>query len=316
MNAKFLVVCLASLVFGLCFQSCLFFEDQTEEDGDTLTVGGIGFNMVTVTGGYTFPTGVDDSGSATVDSSYDIATTETTYNLWYTVYSWATTDAGDGLREDGGILYSFANAGKEGNTGTIGAVPTTTGQPVTTISWRDAIVWTNALTEYYNTTNDTNYECVYKSSGTPIRDSEDTNHTYCDDVTQDTSAKGFRLLTSNEWEQASRYQDGSTWTPGSYSSGATADYSDVTATEEVAWYTANSDSMSNIVATKISNSLGLYDMSGNVWELCFDLDDTSRIIRGGAWNKNSSSMQIGLINSVEPDYVSNSQGFRIARTKE
>ena len=316
MNIKFFVVCLVSLLLGLCFQSCFLFGDQAGDSGDTLTVGGIGFNMVSVTGGYTFPTGTDDSGSAAVSAAYNIATTETTYNLWYAVYTWATTDAGSGLRTDGGELYSFANAGKEGSTGTAGAAPATTGQPVTTINWRDAMVWANALTEYYNATNSTSYECVYKISDTPIRDSQDTNHTDCDDVTQDTSAKGFRLLTSNEWEEAARYKDGSSWTLGSYASGATADYSDSTATEEVAWYVADSNSASNVVETKTSNSLGLYDMSGNVWELCFDLDDTSRVIRGGSWNNSSSSMQIGKVSSVDPDYVSNSLGFRLARTAD
>ena len=317
MNIKFFTTCFVSLFLALCFQSCSLFQDQPGDNGaNTLTVGGVGFNVVSVAGGYTFPTGIDDSGSAKVDLTYYIATTETTYKLWYAVYKWATTDAGNGLRADGGVLYNFANPGTEGTTGTAGSAPASNGQPVTTIDWRDAMVWTNALTEYYNVTNGTTYDCVYKVSGTPIRDAQDTNHTACDNVTQDTTAKGFRLLTSDEWEESARYQDGSTWTPGSYASGATANYSDSASTQEVAWYVANSNSSSNVVATKAANSLGVYDMSGNVWEFCFDLDSTSRVTRGGSWSNSSSSLALGTVNSVAPDYESNSIGFRIARTAD
>lgn len=91
--------------------------------------------------------------------------TEVTYELWYEVYKWATTDTGDGKRSDCGDLYSFANKGREGNNGTIGALPTTAKQePVTLVNWRDTIVWCNALTEYYNANNGSgnrSYMCLY-----------------------------------------------------------------------------------------------------------------------------------------------------------
>ena len=316
MNKRFFVACFTSLILGFCFQSCSLFEDQPGDSVDTFTVGGVGFNVMPIAGGQTFPTGIDDSGSATVEAKFYVATTETTYRLWYAVYKWATTDAGSGLREDGGALYTFANPGKEGSAGTIGTASTTSAQPVTTINWRDAMVWTNALTEYYNVTNNTNYDCVYKINSTPIRNSQDTNQANCDSVTEDTTAKGFRLLTSDEWEEAARYQDGAVWTPGTYASGAAATYSDSASTELVAWFVTNSVATSNAVGTKAQNSAGIYDMSGNVWELCFDLDASLRVIRGGAWDSSASGLQIGAVNSIQPNYVSGNQGFRIAKTAD
>jgi len=86
---------------------------------------------------YTIPIGSSDSGTATVEGGYLMATTETTYELWYEVRIWAETNG-----------YHFDNLGREGDGGTIGAAPTEAKlEPVTTVSWRDVIVWTNALSE-------------------------------------------------------------------------------------------------------------------------------------------------------------------------
>jgi formylglycine-generating enzyme required for sulfatase activity len=102
-------------------------------------------------------TGVMDEGEVTVDDAYWIGQSEVTYELWSTVYSWATTDAGSGLRADGGQLYSFANTGTKGSNSSV----CTDQNPVTGISWRDSIIFCNALTEWYNAQNGTDYDCVY-----------------------------------------------------------------------------------------------------------------------------------------------------------
>lgn len=271
---------LGAFAFSLLINSCpnpmldavkkeveAYQQGKTEEtETATYTVDGVTFKMSYVPGGHIFPTGTDDSGEATVTDAYWIGETEVTYELWYAVYTWAVSNG-----------YSFANAGREGNDGTIGASPTAAKQePVTFINWRDAMVWSNALTEWYNAQNGTNYTTVYNDSGTPIRDSRDSNAAQCDNVTPDEAATGFRLLTSDEWELAARWRDDSTNTVGGYSdhwftkgdsaSGATADYNDATATGAVAWYNDNSGSSTHEVKGKAANSLGLYDMSGNVWE--------------------------------------------------
>ncbi len=285
----------------------------THEAGysEDYSAGGVLFKMVYVPG-KTFYTSTDDSGTATVDNAFWIAETEVTYELWYQVYTWATSNG-----------YSFANPGREGKDGSDGGEPTAAKkEPVTSVSWRDVMVWCNALTEYYNAQNATSYTCVYKDGETPIRDS--SNATQCDSVVPDKNANGFRLLKSNEWELAARYRDDSNsdgdimdsgeYYPGDYASGATADYNDTTATGLVAWYSDNSDNHPHDVKTKKENALGLYDMSGNVWEWCFTADDSKRIVRGGSYGNGTTYLQVGSLGSYPSFIVDISIGFRFCRT--
>ncbi|MDH5716002.1 MAG: formylglycine-generating enzyme family protein, partial [Spirochaetia bacterium] len=276
-----------------------------------------------------FPTGTDDlGGTATVSVGYLMAETEVTYGLWYEVYTWAVANG-----------YTFANVGREGNDGTLGTYPTpvapvTFTEPVTTINWRDAMVFSNALTEYYNAQNSTSLDCVYTTDAaytTCIRTSTNsTAVTYGtlgseDDPYVNPNAKGFRLPTSDEWELAARYIDDANtngtldsgeYYPGSYASGATADYNNATATGLVAWYYANSGSVTHNVADKTANALGLYDMSGNVWEWAFDwyTPGSNRVVRGGSYNFTAVVMQVGYVNFDYPYYEGVGFGFRLSRT--
>jgi len=307
----------------------------------TFSASGVSFNMRYVPGGLTFPQGYLDQGTATVASAYWIAETSVTYQLWSTVYSWATAPS------RGANIYTFANSGLLGSAGT-GDVT----QPVTNISWRDAIVFTNALTEWYNAINYTNYTCVYLSTDhtTPIRTS--TNVSPGNPVApvgdQDNpyinpDATGFRMLSSMEWELAARYKGSDNnngaieypvgsdywWTPNSYASGAT-EYayrfggggrnSNEAATEAVAWYRGISPAViptgTQDVGLLTSNALGLFDMSGNVWQWSFDwLGNTAtRTLRGGAWNSGAGSILVSTSGSADPYGVHNTAGFRLART--
>lgn len=267
-------------------------------------IGNGAFNLRYVPGPTGFPTGTDDSGICTaVNYGYWMADTEVTYNLWAIVRDWATSaDLGAGR-------YFFQNFGVVGDgTGT----GTTDRHPVTRVGWRDAMVWCNALTEYYNSQNNTNYTCVYTYYGTIIRDSRDSYATVCDSAVPAPGAKGFRLPTSMEWDLVARYQNGTTWTPGSYASGAAANYLDAAATGAVAWYQGNSGNTTHPVGTKAPNNLGLYDMSGNVGEYCFDLFSSStRVFRGGAYSTTQPSIRLDQIwaDGGAQSYI----GFRLVR---
>ena len=261
---------------------------------------------------YTIPTDITDSSIAQVKGGFKMAKTETTYELWYDILAWAENND-----------YYFQNKGREGNDGVIGAPPTSNKlEPVTSVSWRDVIVWCNAYSEYIG------LNPVYQTSmGKIIRDARDANASEVDSTIQ-TDCNGYRLPTSNEWELAARWRntsgDGSIfiggryWTIGSNASGAISDYNNLSETSLVAWYDNNSNQSSHQVALKKANDLGIYDMSGNVWEWCFDLVNIpiprSRIIKGGAYNQGNYTLRVGTYYSAYSTNAMNYCGFRLVRT--
>lgn len=135
------------------------------------------------------------------------------------------------------------------------------------------------------------------------------------DVWAKAASKGYRFPTEAEWEYAAR--GGSVATVQTLYSGS----SDVNA---VAWYIGNSGNATHNGGTMADNDLGLYDMSGNVWEWCYDTHSdyadsafcswgSLRVLRGGSWANFAVLTRVAFRYYYYPGYRTNGIGFRLSR---
>lgn len=173
--------------------------------------------------------------------------------------------------------------------------------PVEGVSWYDAIYFCNKLSERIG------YEPVYAVDGnTDVTKWGYTPHKgykfrkFRANITWNESANGFRLPTEDEWEYAAK-------------GGQNYNYAGSDNLDEVGWYRDNSGGTTHPVAQKKANGFGLYDMSGNVREWCWDWDfGNYRLVRGGGWNFNAYYCLVQ--DGFDPyDRVYN-LGFRLVRT--
>jgi formylglycine-generating enzyme required for sulfatase activity len=167
-------------------------------------------------------------------------------------------------------------------------------RPVTNVSWYHVVKWCNARSEKEG------LRPVYKVATAIYRTGDSV-------PTIDTTANGYRLPSEKEWEFAAR---GGVKTNFYEYSGS----NDINA---VAWYSSNSRSSTQDVATRLANELGLSDMSGNVWEWCFDDWDGSgsyRVYRGGSWSNGAISCRVADRLPNDPQDSDYYIGFRVARS--
>lgn len=279
-----------------------------------------------------------EDGANTINSFY-ISKTEITQKVYKSVMRDITITYSNGTVETLCENPSLCVQGSAENALPIDA-SVQDSRPVDNVTWYDAIYFCNKLSELKGR------EPVYTIKDIVVGTDGDTdpNDTYLHikgaTVEIDNTKNGYRLPTRSEWEFAFRggNPDDEAWNycySGKNSASYTQSSNNDSVLDEIAWYCFNNDygitgtldvtnnsaegRGSHPVAQKNSNTLGLFDMSGNVYEWVEDSvmngSDTNRILMGGSWyfgaNKCSwKADQDDLMHAQEKNSYAH-YGFRI-----
>ena len=170
-------------------------------------------------------------------------------------------------------------------------------------TWYDAVDYCNALSALES------LDPAYEVNGT--------------NVIWDQSANGYRLPTESEWEYACRAGSATAFYNGPITDTGCNDPN----LDQIGWYCGNASSKTHEVAEKLPNAWGLYDMSGNVWEWCWDWygaypgpvtdpagpdSGARRVLRGGGWGSYAQRCRSALRYDYDPGARSRLLGLRPA----
>jgi formylglycine-generating enzyme required for sulfatase activity len=254
---------------------------------ETQNLKGIDFDMIYCPKGELLLKIDKDQVSKKIEQDFWVAETQITQALWTAVMGWND---------------SYFHASFKDNPSL----------PVENITWYDCLFFCNQLSKLHAFTS-----CYLLSN---IEKNDD--HIIKADVTYIEQANGYRLPSSTEWEYVAK-------------AGQNFRYSGSNCADNVAWFSHNSgilkldlklrdqdDAYKNIccthtVKTKKPNQWGIYDMSGNVDEWCFDTSDQQnhhRITKGGNCFDLEKNLEIAHHQSFSPDEQKNSIGLRIFRS--
>ena len=183
--------------------------------------------------------------------------------------------------------------------------------PVNFVSWYDALVYCNTLSIKDGLTPC--YAIGGKTDPSEWGAVPTSNNDTWNAATCDSTANGYRLPTEAEWEWAAR-------------GGKSYTYAGSNDVNDVAWWSGNTNkSGTRDVKTKKANTYGLYDMSGNVWEWCWDwyggissktpdagpASGSYRCQRGGSWYDLADYAQVATRFSINPYSRYYNSGFRV-----
>ncbi|MDD2798036.1 MAG: SUMF1/EgtB/PvdO family nonheme iron enzyme [Bacteroidales bacterium] len=240
---------------------------------------------------------VEIPANGTITNAFNISTTEVSFELWQKIYRWAVSNQYCSFSDitKGGYVFD-----KDGDMGSmdVGNVQHTAYEPATDMTWYDAVLWCNALSDLEGLT-----PCYYADAAKTIplkiiKDRTDlTKYTTKFNIYVDYTKNGYRLPTLAEWTAAA----------GSASSG---------------WVSGES---TKEVGTSAANSYGVYDMIGNVWEYCWDtnsagdyfnpVSQNTHTVVGGAFSGTANNPTTPIKKWGDIPFKGNPNiGFRIVKS--